>query len=97
MVVSSIPVSFSPRSVNSGSVYTLHDKGFWIRIERIPYHLWSVNLFHRMVTEFAVLLQVDFGIEQARFQGFAKIKIRLHLGKDLPDVRYFSFGHHVYM
>ena len=92
MVVSNTPVSFTPWSINSCSVYTLQDEDFWICLEGIPHHLWSVNLFHRMLAEFAELLKVDFGNDQAQFQGFAKVRIRLHLGKDLSDLHYFSFA-----
>ena len=49
-----------------------------------------------MLAEFAELFKVDFVNVQARFLGFAKVKTRLHLGKDLPDLRYFYFGCLVY-
>ena len=92
----SLPTSFAPWFVHSSSVFTLRDEGMWIRLEGIPHHLWNVNLFHKMVNDFTELLEVDLGIEQAKFQGYAKIKIALHLGKSLPDVQYFAFARNVY-
>lgn len=78
------------------SVYTLSEEGSWIRMEGISHHLWSVNLFHQMTAEFAELLEVDFSNENARYQGFARIKICLDLGKVLSDLRYFSHARNVY-
>ena len=91
-----LPVSFAPWSVHSSAVFTLKDEGMWIRLEGIPHHLWNVNLFHTMVNDFAELLKVDFGIEQAQFRGYRRIKIALHMGKALPDIRYFTFARNVY-
>ena len=68
----------------------------WIRLEGIPHHLWSINLLYRMVGDFAKLLDVDLSMEQAKFQGYARVKDRLHMGKSLPDVRYFAFARNVY-
>ena len=68
----------------------------WIRMEGIPYHLWNINLFHKMVCDFVELLEVDLGIDQAKFQGYARVKIALYMGKSLPDVRYYSFTRNVY-
>ena len=68
----------------------------WIRMEGIPHHLWNVNLFHKMVGDFAELLEVDLGIDQVKFQRYARIKISLHMGKSLPDVRYFAFVRNIY-
>ena len=68
----------------------------WIRLEGIPHHLWNVNLFYKMVNDFAELLEVDLGIEQAKFQGYARVKVALHMGKSLPDVLYFAFARNVY-
>ena len=62
-----LPASFAPWSVHSSAVFTLTDEGMWIRLEGIPHHLWNVNLFHTMVKDFADLLEVDFGLEQAKF------------------------------
>lgn len=49
-----------------------------------------------MLAEFAEILEVDLSNDQARFQGFAKVKIRLHLGKDLPKLRFFAYAKIVY-
>ena len=65
-------------------------------MEGILHHLWNVNLFHKMVNDFAELLEVDFGIEQAKFQGYARVKVALYMGKSLLDVRYFAFARNVY-
>ena len=60
-----LPTSFAPLSVHSSAIFTLKDEGMWIRLEGLPHHLWNVNLFHSMVKDFAELLEVDLGIEQA--------------------------------
>ena len=91
-----LPASFAPWSVHSSSVFTLRDEGMWIRLEGIPHHLWNVNLFHKMVNDFAELLEVDLGIKEAKYQGYTRVKIALHMGKTLPDVRYFAFARNVY-
>ena len=65
-------------------------------MEGIPHHLWSINLFYRMVGDFAELLDVDLSIDQVKFQGYARVKIRLHMGKSLPEVRYYAFTRNVY-
>ena len=49
-----------------------------------------------MVNDFAKLLEVDLGTKQAKFQGYARVKVALHMGKSLPDVRYFAFVRDVY-
>ena len=91
-----LPASFAPWSVHFSAVFTLKDEGMWIRLESIPHHLWNVNLFHKMVNDFAELSEVDLGIDQAKFQGYARVKIALHMGKSLPDIRYFAFARNVY-
>ena len=95
-VLPNIPVSFTPWSIHTNSVYTLSEEGFWIRLEGIPQHLWSVNLFYKMIANFAELLEVHFSNDNARYLGYARLKVRLHLGKDLPDLRYFSYARDVY-
>ena len=91
-----LPASFAHWSVHFSVVFTLKDEGMWIRLEGLPHHLWNVNLFHSMVKDFTELLEVDLGIEQAKFQGYVRIKIALHMGKSLPDIRYFAFARNVY-
>ena len=49
-----------------------------------------------MVGDFAELLEVDLSIEQAKFLGYARVKIRLHMGKTLLVVRYYAFAKNVY-
>ena len=91
-----LSASFAPWSVHSSLVFTLRDEGMWICMDGIPHYLWNVNLFHKMVIDFVVLLEVDLGIDQAMFQGYARVKIALHIGKSLLDVRYFAFARNVY-
>ena len=50
-----------------------------------------------MIVDFADLLEVDFSQENARFLGFTRLKVRLHLGKDLPDLWYISYARDVYL
>lgn len=88
--------SFAHWSIHSSSVFTLRDEGICIRLEGIPHHPWNINLFHKMVNDFAELLEVDLGIEQAKYQGYGRVKIILHMGKSLLNVRYFAFAKNVY-
>ena len=80
----------------TNSVFSLHEDAMWICIEVIPYHLWSIDLFHQMVGGFVDLLEVDLSQDQARSLGFAKIRIRFHLGMSLPELQYISFARYVY-
>ena len=65
-------------------------------MEGIPQHLWSVNLFHRLISGFAELLEVDYSNENAWYPGYSRLKVQIHLGKDLLDLRYFSYVRNVY-
>ena len=53
-------------------------------------------MFHRMLGDFAELLEVDMSLDHVKFLDFARLKVRLHMGKELPDVKYFAFARHVY-
>ena len=44
----------------------MEDVGLWVHMEGIPYHLWSVNLFRKMVSNFAELLEVDMSNDRVR-------------------------------
>ena len=46
--------------------------------------------------DFADLLEVGFGIDQVKFQWYVRVKIALHMGKTLPEIRYFAFARNVY-
>ena len=92
----SLSASFMPWSSHSSSVFTIRDEGFWIRLEDIPHHLWNVDMFHRMLGDFAELLEVDMSLGNVKFLDFARLWVRLHAGKDLPELKYFAFSRHVY-
>ena len=49
-----------------------------------------------MIADFVELLEVDFSHDNARCLGFAGLKVWLHLGEDLLDLRYFSYARDVY-
>ena len=51
-----------------------------------------MDSFHRMLGEFVDLLEVDLSLENVKFLGFARLKIRLHMGKDLLEIKYFAFS-----
>ena len=86
-----IQIVFAPWFASVSSVYTLKEEGLWSRIEGVSYHLWSVDLFHKMVSSFAELLEVDMNNDLACFSRSASLKVRL-LGGDMPSlVHFFSY------
>ena len=62
---SGIPLHFTSRNTNINAVQTLENEGFWIHIEGIPHHLLSINLFSKMISNFADLMDVDMSHEYA--------------------------------
>ena len=85
-----------PWSSHSSSVFTLRDEGFWICLEGVPHHLWNVDTLHIMLGDFAELLEVDMSLDHVKFLGFARLKVRLNMGKELPKVKYFAIARQVY-
>ena len=49
-----------------------------------------------MLGDLADLLEVDMSLENVKHLGFARLRIQLPLGKDLPDTKFFSFSRQVY-
>ena len=86
---------FALWSASVSSVHTLEEEGLWICIEGVPYHLWSVDLFHKIVSSFAELLEVDMSNDLVCFYGSASLKVRL-LGRDMPNLVHLSFLRKVY-
>ena len=58
-------------------------------MEEIPYHLWNLNLFYKMVFYSAESLEVDTSNKQACYQGYTRIKVKIILSRETPD---FSFS-----